>query len=469
MTEDSIFVFADHVVNTGYDDLPDEAIQAAKTFVLDGFGVGLAGSAGPWVDQLTGSVGIQGSGDDARVWVSGIRLPAAGAALCNAYQMHNSEFDCVHEGAVVHALTVPLAAALAEAERTAAVNGIDAISRTDGVTGKALITAVVLGVDVAAHLGVASKSQLRFFRPATAGAMGAVAALGKLRGFDRETLVHAFGAVLAQLSGTMQAHVDGGIMLAMQMGFNARNAVVACDMAERGLQAPTSVLEGEFGYLRLFEGDYDLGPCLDALGKVWRITEIAHKPFPSGRATHGVLDGLLTLQQEHGFGADDVEQVVCLVPPLTHQLVGRPILDVMEANYARLSAPYVLASALINESVGIEDFRPDALKDEHRLALGRRVIVEIDGNPDKNALTPVTVSVTLKGGATHDITMDVVYGNPAKPMKREAHLEKFRRNWKIAARPLRAQDAERLIELVDHLEDVGDVCQLVDLMVAGSS
>jgi len=466
VTEDSIYAFADHVIRTGYDDLPAAAILAAKTFILDGFGVGLAGSAGPWVDQLADSVGAQGLGDVAGIWGSGVRLPMAGAALCNAYQMHNSEFDCVHEGAVVHALTVPLAVAMAEAERGSAANGTGAVSETGAVSGKALITAAALGVDVAAHLGVASKAQLRFFRPATAGAFGAVAALGKLRGFDREMLVHAFGAVLAQLSGTMQAHVDGGIMLAMQMGFNARNAVVACDMAERGLQAPNSVLEGEFGYFRLFEGDYDLSPCLDVLGRIWRITEVAHKPFPSGRATHGVLDGLLTLQREKGISADNVDHVVCRVPVLTHQLVSRPIHDVMETNYARLSAPYVLASALINQSVGIEDFRPEALKDERRLALGRRVTVEIDDNPDKNALTPVTVMVMLKNGTKHEITMDVVYGNPKKPLTRDAHLEKFRRNWKIAARPLREQDAQRLIDLVDHLEDVADVRELVDLMIA---
>ncbi|MGI9433918.1 MAG: MmgE/PrpD family protein [Geminicoccaceae bacterium] len=456
MTEDAIFSIADHVIGTDYDDLPDAAVLAAKTFITDVIGVGVAGSAGPWVDRLIESVGAQGSGDDARVWVSGAQLPAASAAQCNAYQMHNAEFDCVHEGAVVHAMTVPLAATVAHAER---VGGID---------GRALITAVVLGVDVAAHLGVASKAQLRFFRPATAGAFGAVAALGKLRGFDRETLVNGFGAVLAQLSGTMQAHVDGGIMLAMQMGFNARNAVIATDMAANGLAAPDKVLEGEFGYFRLFEGDYDLGPCLDSLGEVWRITELAHKPFPSGRATHGVLDAVLTLKQEHGFDADDVERVLCRVPPLTHQLVGRPIHDVMEANYARLSAPYVLASALIKGSVDVDDFRADALQQEARLALGRRIDVEIDDNPDKNALTPVTVAIMLNNRNRHEITMDVVYGNPAKPMTRDAHLGKFRRNWGNAARALPTADGERLIDTVDHLENVADVRALVDLMVARS-
>ncbi len=461
--EDSIYAFADHVVGTGFDDLSAAAVQAAKTFMLDGFGVGLVGSAGPWGGSLIESVQAQGHGEDARVWVYGNRLPAAAAAMCNAYQMHNSEFDCVHEGAVVHAMTVPLAAAMAEAERVGAIDG------TDAVSGRALITAAVLGVDVAAHLGVASNAPLRFFRPATAGAFGAVAALGKLRGFDRDIMVNAFGAVIAQLSGTMQAHVDGGMMLAMQMGFNARNAVVACDMAARGLATPSAVLEGEFGYFRLFEGDYDLGPCLEVLGKTWRITEVAHKPFPSGRATHGVLDGLLTLQREHGFDADEVDHVVCRVPPLTQILVGRPIKEVMEVNYARLSAPYVLASALIGRGLGVDDFRPEALGEEARLALGRLITVETDDNLDRNALTPVTVTVTLKDGAAQEITMEVVYGNPAKPMTRAAHLEKFRRNWALAVRPLAKDGAERLIDMVDGLEDVADVRRLVDLMTAESS
>ena len=241
----------------------------------------------------------------------------------------------------------------------------------------------------------------------------------------------------------MQAHVDGGIMLAMQMGFNARNAVVAADMAEHGLAAPASVLEGEFGFFRLFEGDYDLSPSLDALGKIWRIEEIAHKPFPSGRATHGVLDGLLTLKQKHGFTADDVNRVICRVPPLTAQLVGRPIKDVMEANYARLSAPYVLASALIDGEVSVTSFQPDRLHDMKRLTLGRKIAVEIDDNPDSNALTPISVLVALENGTQHDVTMNVVYGNPAKPMTREAHLDKFLRNWTSAAKRLPAEHAEK--------------------------
>ena len=66
----------------------------------------------------------------------------------HSYQIHNSEFDCVHEAAVVHTMTVVSAAALAYAERE------------KGVDGKSLLAALVLGVDVACHMSVASNASL---------------------------------------------------------------------------------------------------------------------------------------------------------------------------------------------------------------------------------------------------------------------------------------------------------------------
>ena len=278
---DAIWRFAEHVAGTDYDDLPESAAAAVRTFLLDTLGVGAGGSAGPWTRELVETQRLSSPGGQARVWSHGARLSAAGAAVCNAYQIHNGEFDCVHEGAVVHTFTVPVAAALAWAEREG------------GIGGRDFLTALALGVDVACHLGVASKSPLRFFRPATAGTFGAAAAIGRLAGFDAATLVNAFGAVLGQLSGTMQAHTEGSPLLGMQVGFGARNAILACDMAAGGLAAPEGVLEGPFGFFSLFEGEHALAKVLDQVGEVWRVTEVSHKPFPSGRATHAVVDACL--------------------------------------------------------------------------------------------------------------------------------------------------------------------------------
>ena len=450
---DAIYRFAEHIAGTSYDDLPGDAVRAAKTYILDTFGVGIVGSSGPWIDELIEVQGLTGRGDEARVWGHGDRMPAPAAAMCNGYQIHNSEFDCVHEQAVIHPMTVLLSAVMAYAEREGDVSGRD------------LITVSALGVDVACNLGVASKSALRFFRPATAGAMAASAAVAKLMGFDQERIINAMSIAYGQLCGTMQAHTEGSILLGMQIGFNARNAIIACDMAARGLDAPKNILEGPFGFLNLIEGDYDLAPVLDEIGRTWRITEVAHKPFPSGRATHGIVDAVMTLQKEHGFAAEDIERVEARIPPLTHHLVGRPIQDEMIANYARLCAAYVAARILIKGEIGVEDFKPEATRDPATLALGRRFEMAIDDNPDPNALTPIWLALELKDGSRHETAIEVVYGNPAKPMTRDAHLGKFRRNWAAAAKPLSAGNADRLIALVDDLESVDDVSTLVDLMV----
>ena len=76
------------------------------------------------------------------------------------------------------------------------------------------------------------------------------------------------------------------------------------------------------------------------------------------------------------------------------------------------------------------------------------------------------VAVTLAGRPTHELRVDEVYGSPARPMSREAHLAKFRRNWISGALPLPEAAGEALLARVDALEAVADVTELVDLLVA---
>ncbi|EDP64511.1 MmgE/PrpD [alpha proteobacterium BAL199] len=452
---DAIERFADHVVGTRYEDLPADAIRAAKVFILDSVGVGLAGTQAPYVREAIAAFQGAVPGAGARVWGTGEPLPPPAAAAVIGYLIHNSEYDCVHEQAVLHPMAVPFSALMAEAE---ARGGID---------GKALLRAVVLGVDVACHIGCSARNGLRFFRPATGGGFGAVAALGAAFGLDRERLLDAFGIYYAQTGGTMQAHVEGSPLLAMQAGFNARNAVVAVRMAEAGIPGLRGTLEGPFGYLNLMEGDYDADALTAGLGRVWRITEVAHKPFPSGRATHGILDALRELRTEHGFAVDEVASVAAAVPPLTHRLIGRPPKDAMTPNYARLCGSYAAARLLVTGDLGVGDFTPEALGDAATLELAQRITITADGNPDPNALTPVTVTVTRHSGANVSRTLSVIYGNPAKPMSHEAHLAKFRGNLAFAHGPVPAGNADTLIALVDDLESLDDARRLVDLMVVG--
>ncbi len=446
-------ILARHVVETEYQALPPSAVAATKTFVLDSIGVGVAGSRAPGADVLIDCAKGWGAGDDGTVWVRGARLPAPTAALINAYQIHALEFDCIHEGAVVHAMATALPVAMAHAERVG------------GVSGRELVTALALGIDVACVIGMAARSEMRFFRPATAGAFGATAALAKLRGFDVPRMMNAFGILYGQISGTMQAHVEGSMVLGLQMGFAARSAITAADLAAGGITGPHDVLTGKFGYFALFEPEADWPSAWRDLGSVWQITRLSHKPFPSGRLTHAVIGAIQSLRARREFGAEDVEQVTCRVPPLAMRLVGRACVASPDANYARLCLPFVAATTLLRGTVGLSDFSPERLADAELHALAAKVDVVLDDNADENALAPQTVEISLKDGSRDAVVVEHAPGHPDNPLSRDQQLDKFHQCWRSAAMDLGAAASEHIISNVDRLEDVADVRTLARFLV----
>src|SRR6185437_16536924 len=134
--------FAVHAIETRFEDLPAQARERAVTYILDSFGVGLAGSSVDGAEGLLRAASGWGA-PAATVWGRTARVSAPAAAFMNAWQMHNQEFDCLHEGAVVHALACVLPAAMAAAEQRRHVSGAE------------LIAAVAVGTDIAAGLGLA--------------------------------------------------------------------------------------------------------------------------------------------------------------------------------------------------------------------------------------------------------------------------------------------------------------------------
>jgi len=397
-------------------EVPEAARRAAAVFVADSLGVGIAGAATPWRAEVLDMAAAACGRGEATLWGGDKRLPLAAAAMVNAYQMHGLEFDCVHEGAVVHAMSAVLPCLVGWAECQGSTSG--------GIAGETLLRAVIAGVDVAVTLGLCSKAPMRFFRPANCSGFGAVAGLCLLAGLNETQLRDALGIYYGQCGGTMQAHEEASPQLAMQMGFAARNAVTAIELAARGMPGPRAPISGRFGYFALFDGAADPAP-FDDLGRIWRVCELAHKPFPSGRATHGGIDGLQQLMAAHRVTADSVRAGRFLVPQLTQRLVGRPAVDTMTIAYARLCLPYVGAVCLRRRTVGLDDFTPAALADPAALALARRLTVSADTNPDPNALHPVRVELDLADGRTLARDVAQVLGSPARPLSLEAARAKF--------------------------------------------
>ena len=374
--------------------VPAPVLARARELIVDTLLVGGAGASAPGAEEVLAAA--RRCSDAADVPVLGRRtmLGAQAAAFANGFQIHCLEWDAVHEGAVVHALSTVVAAVHAVAHRASAPD--PAAART----------AIVVGVEIACALGVAATSPLRFFRPATAGLLGAALACARLAGIAPERLADVLGLAYSQCAGTMQAHVEGSIALPLQIGLAARAAVTAVDLVAAGLTGPHDPLDGPFGYYALFD-EGALAPVAATLGQRWRTLEVSYKPWPSGRASHATLGALA------GQRADTLRRITARVPPLVHRLVARPWREDMTPAYARLCLPFLTALMLADGRIDPRRFTPANFADPALRALSARLEIELDDNPDPNALSPQAFVLALADGSARSITVAHTPGSPA--------------------------------------------------------
>src|SRR5437773_12149503 len=169
MTDDAAWPLAQHVCRTGYADLPASAVASARRDILDTFGCMLGGSDSPGIDELFAVISRWGGLPESRVVLRGVRLPAPQAALLNASMGHALDFDdTLDTGGSIHPGVSVLGAVLALCDSLG------------GVTGKDLLLAVALGLDVSCRVALASTRDRGWHRTAAMGVFGAAAAAGKL-------------------------------------------------------------------------------------------------------------------------------------------------------------------------------------------------------------------------------------------------------------------------------------------------
>ncbi len=441
----------DHALGLDWRAVPGSAQRAAKAFLHDSLAVGIAGRNAPFADAAANAAAIW-SGEGGSGFVlgrPGLRFTTPHAAFVNAYQIHSQEFDCVHEPAVAHPMASVGAVLLAQAARSP-------------VSGEDFLAAMIAGVDVVATLGVAVKGPLKFFRPATAGIFGSIAALCRMRHLSPEAAQNAFGYGLAFASGTMQAHVEGKPTLAIQVAAAARSAIEAVDLAVAGFEGPQASIDGPFGYLTLFEDDVELAPVLAQLGKVWRIEELSWKPFPTGRAAHGAIIALRQLIAQHGITPDRLQRFVYRAPPLIHRLVGRRPFPGMSVAYARLCFAWLGALVLTRGTVDLADFTPERIADPELLMLAERIHVEVDGNPDNAAFVPAVGTATLASGEMFAADVERQFGSPEWPLSQDEHMAKAQRCLEFGGLAGAHQALAELIARFDSIDDVS--ASLLDVL-----
>ncbi|MDP2951941.1 MAG: MmgE/PrpD family protein, partial [Chloroflexota bacterium] len=297
------------LVETGYNNLPQEVVRVAKRAFLDGMGVALAGSQEEAGRIIAHHVKEQGGAKECRVLGNRWRVPAPAAALANGIMAHALDYDDYAPGWVAHPTAAILPAVLALGER-------------GHISGKEALEAYVLGFEVGARAGYGAGRrhyEAGFHSTATLGTLGAAAASAKLLRLSIPETRMALGIAASEAAGLRQNF--GSMTKPFHAGNAARGGVTAALLAQQGFTASEDILDGPQGFVHVLAGEGHFEKMLDGLGETFDILSpgLEMKPYPCCRGTHRCLDAMFALLKERPFSPDEVEAVECRTSDIVPQ------------------------------------------------------------------------------------------------------------------------------------------------------
>jgi 2-methylcitrate dehydratase PrpD len=449
-----------NVVESKFENLDKATIENAKNRIIDTVGCLIGGSGDNGNPELAAILDDTGGKEEATILIYGKKVPAGNAALINSVMARSFDFEPVSplvEGSScpghVSGTTVPTAITMAE--------------HAD-VDGRELITALMVGDDVASRLLAASGFgfTLGWDGTGTVNAFGAAAIAGRLLGLNDHQMRHAFGIVLNQIGSTFQIIWDATTAFKLPQGLAARAGVFSAQLAKAGWTGPKDALFSKFGYYQMFtEGcqkpealTYDLGRKYYADG--------TFKPYPCCRITHAAIDCALSLINKHGIKAKDIESVVLDINQggIDHKC-GEPFtIGEFPHGNAAFSYEYAVATALLFGSVKPEHFTEQAIRNSKVTDFARKI--------KYNAVTDVKLEearlrLKLKDGRefVESREKETVRGAPGNPLSKDDILAKFWTNVEFCGK-IERDKAITFLTAVENLEQLDSARKLIPLLVA---
>ncbi len=431
------------VVESSYDALPAEVIAATKRRILDTIGVAWAGSTAPGCEGARMTILAEGAKGTSTLWASGERVGSRGAAFVNGMHAAALDFDSVYERGSVHPDIVTVPAAWAVAEQV-------------GADGRALLTAVAIGNEIACRFGAANLHNQGWFYTSVHGVFAAAAAAAKLLGLDRDGVANALGLALSRAGGTQQALIEKSLAKRAQSGFAAEAGVFAAQLAAAGLSGPREAIEGKFGFHALYgEGNPEL--LTDGLGQRYESMAVAIKKYPSCTANHVPIDLLSEIAETNDLGADNVDGIEITLSPFADQLVGAPFDPSNNPQVAaQFSIHYSAASAILRRRLGIAEIQDEAVFDPKIADFLSKIAVVVDA-ANGGKFAPAGVRVKTSSGKTIDRRLDHVPGTLENPLSDAEVAAKFRDCAAFGIKPLAAADADGLATTLDRLVESGSL------------
>ena len=425
--------------------VPARALDVAKGGLVDALGTAIAGTRTEAARILTRWARAEGGNPVAGVIGGGFRTTPVTAARANGTIGHALDFDPPLP-------LLPVLLALGESRHS---------------PGREVLEAYVAGFEVQSKLqgGITEKHSARGWHSnAVFGTFGATAAAAKLLKLDAQQTQMAFGIAASEASGLRENL--GTMAKPLHAGIAAANGIVAARLAEEGLTGAADGLGGQFGVLRVIAGagEYDEHQIARTFGNPWNLVarEIRIKPYPCCRWAHRPLDALLPLARSISLHPDQVAVIECQVGAHVSEVMTYPVAHTgLEAKFC---LPYCLAVAVCDGRAGLAQFTDERVRDRTVQALAKLVrIVHPDGKGEfeTGTLLPCKIRIRLKDGAVLTQSTGAALGDRENPMSFDDIVAKYR---DCTRGVLSGAKAERVLDLVQNLENLPDLTELASIL-----
>jgi 2-methylcitrate dehydratase PrpD len=422
------------IANLTFDSLPAAVIERAKWVLRDTVGVIIGGMAEPEVNALAGYATKTAPGSTS-LFAHGGQVTPAWAALVHGTAGTTLEMDEGHAYARGHAAIHAIPPALA-------------IAQSRGASGREAITALVVGYEVAARTGVATRLRSPVHPFGAWGILGAAAVGAWFKGIEAKDMAGTLElAASYAITPSFKTAYQGATVRNTYAGMVNRLGLLAADFYELGFRGEKGGLQTAFG--EILGQAFDPAPLEDGLGRRFEMMRGYFKPYSGCRYTHAAIDAILALIAAEPVDVESLASVeVATYDIAAHLTDPRPKTPLA----GRFSTPYVVAATLVNNSAGPEIFTPEMLARDQVLDLAARIDVSEDVafTAMTPARRPARVTLHFKDGGQREMTVFGSKGDPDQPMSAGELEAKFHRLCDSTLGPGRAHQAWNGLGRIDQ-------------------
>ncbi|NDP61990.1 MmgE/PrpD family protein [Polaromonas sp.] len=332
------------------------------------------------------------------------KVDIASAALINGITSHTFDFDDTHLKTIIHPAGPVASALLALAEHT-------------GASGRELLDALVLGIDVACRVGNAmypDHYDRGWHITGSTGTLGAAAACARLLKLDAGRTAMALGIAASQPIGMREQF--GTMTKPFHPGAAARAGLMSALLAAQGYTASPRALEAPRGMMQTVSTKNDWLEITDELGKRFEISFNSYKPFACGIVIHPSIDACVQLGRR-GVTPDQVESIELKVHSLVLELTGKK--EPADGLQAKFSVYHGCAAGLTFGRAAEDEFSDEVVNRADMVALRRKVVATVDDSIDEAS---ADVTAVLNDGQRVHVFVEHAIGSLQNPMT-DANLE----------------------------------------------